>query len=483
MASPPPRSRWVRLIVGFTVLACLGVGGWYAIARAKSLLPESHSSADAPKTTPVAVEVVTPQPGGLARVCVQPGTIEPYAAADLYAKASGFLLEQQIEVNGVKEDVDIGTRVKKGDILARLWVPEYEKQVDRDDARVKAATAKIHQMEANLAAAEAETKAVLAAVAFAKVSVRAKTSYRKYREKQLARIKELVEQKALEGRLLDEQEDFYLSAVEAENAAKESVNTAEERAVAAASKITQAKADLEEAIASSRVAAAELAKSKVLLDYTVIRSPYNGVVTKRNFDVGEFIKSADQTGALPLLVVERTDVMRVIVQVPDRDIPFISMKATASVEIDSLPGVIFDTNGKTKLRLARSAKAEDPTTRTMRVEIDLKNPVDEDNPFGVLQHGMYGKVTLRLREGNPTAVRVPSLAVVGREGRGKGSVRVVRGEQIQTIPVSLGADNGVEVEILGGLTPTDQVVLRTLSPVNDGAMVAISGSKSLSAGH
>lgn len=466
--APAPRSR-IRLVLLPLVAVAIAAGGWFAVARAKTLFGDNHPADDERKPVSLATaEVITPRPGGLDRVCVQPGTVEPFEAADLYAKASGFLIEQT---------VDIGSRVKKGDVLARLSVPEYDKQVDRDEARVNAADAKVRQMAAHVLAAQAESKAADASVTFAKVSVRARTAYRKYREKQLNRIKDLVDQKALEGRLLDEQEDYYLSALEAENAAKESVSSAEERASAANSKIVQARADWDEAKAAAGVAAAELEKSKVLRDYTVIKSPYTGVVTRRTFHVGDFIKSADQGGTVPLLSVERTDVMRVIIQVPDRDVPFVSLGDPVVIEIDALPGVVFETRGDQTVAVSRWSDAEDPTTRTMRTEVDVKNSSN------LLRHGMYGRATLTLQRGAASAVRVPTGVIVKREVGKKGAVRVVRGDRVLTVPVVLGSDNGVEVEILSGLTLADQVVLRTSSPVDDGAQVVVSGTKSISASH
>src|SRR5262249_24243271 len=157
---------------------------------------------------------------------------------------------------------------------------------------------------------------------------------------------------------IDEQEDYYLSALEAENAAKEGVTTAEQRAAAAAATITQSKADVDEAKASARVAAAELDKSRVLVDYTNIRSPYTGVVPRRSFHVGDFIKSADQGRTTPLFSVERTDVMRVVVQVPDRDVPFVSLGDPAVIEIDALPGVVFESRGEDTVAVSRWSNAE-----------------------------------------------------------------------------------------------------------------------------
>ncbi|MFO0850691.1 MAG: efflux RND transporter periplasmic adaptor subunit [Gemmataceae bacterium] len=466
--------KWrVWCVIGTTLLFGVGAGVTYRASNggpAVDPFNTTAAAADHPSQVAapgVSVEVAYPRPGGIERVCIQPGSVEPYEAADLYAKASGFLVEQS---------VDIGSRVKAGDVLARIAVPEYEKQVQRDSARVKDADAKVKQMEAHLAAARSEAKAAEAAVTLAKVLVRAKSSYRQYREKQLTRFKELARERALEARVVDEQEDFYLSALEAENAAKEGINTAVERAATARAKIDQAAADLDEARAGVEVAAAELERTQVLLGYTVIKSPYTGVVTRRSFHLGDFVKSADQGGVTPVLSVERTDVMRVVVRVPDRDVPYVSLGDPAVIEIDALPGLVFETKGPNKVGVARWADAEDPQSRTMRTEVDVPNP------DGKLRHGMYGRVALTLSEGTPNAVRVPSAALSGKAEGGRGTVRVVRDGKARVIPVRYATDNGIEAEIISGLTPADRVIVRANGPLDDGTVVA-SGGAATSTGH
>ncbi len=457
----PNRSliRWPHIVLIVLVVAVLGAGGWYAYARSKPKGGESAPGGGTNEAPPVAVDVVHPQPGGIRRLSTQPGSVMPLEAASLYAKVSGFLAEQS---------VDIGSRVKQGQVLARISVPEFEKQVERDSARVNNAKAKVKQMEAHLVAAKAESRAADAAVVLATVLVKVKTHFRKYRETQLERIKSLVAKHALDDRTQDEQEEYYLSSVENENAARENVNTAQERAAAAKARITQAEADVEEARSEVGVAQAELAKSQVWLDYAVIRSPYTGVVTLRTFLVGDFIKAADQGGNQPLLTVESTDVMRVVIQVPDRDVPYVHLGAPAIVEIDALPGEVYETKGSNKVGISRWADAEDPTSRTMRTEVDVKNT------DGKLRHGMYGRATLILSEGTPNAVRVPSAALVGKAEGGRGAVRVVRDGKVHLVPVRYATDNGVEAEIVSGLTKTDQVIIRTTGPVEEGAAVSVS---------
>lgn len=461
MTTQPSSFRRSRLVLVLLAAAGIGAGGWAVATRDKSLSAREASAA--PAATQVTVEAIHPRAGGIDRMCVQPGTVEPFQSADLYSKVSGFLAEQT---------VNIGSRVKKGDVLARIAVPEQEKQVQRDRARLNAAEAKVRQMEAHVLAAESEAKSADASVALAKVMVRAKGSYRQYREKQLVRYKDLAKQQAIEPRVVDEQEDFYLSAQEAENEAKEAVNAATERAATARAKITQAKADLEQVKAEVGVASAELDRAVVLLDYAVVRSPYTGVVTRRSFQIGDFIKSADQGAATPLLSVERTDLMTVVVQVPDRDVPFVNVGDAAALVIDALGRQVFETRG-----VSRCAESEDPATRTMRTEIDVPNP------DGLLRRGMYGRVTLNLQSGAASAVRIPTAAVASRSGTNHGTVRVVRGDVVATLPVTLGADNGVEIEVVAGLSAADLVVIRSSGPVEDGTAVSVAGASAEPIGH
>jgi RND family efflux transporter MFP subunit len=221
----------------------------------------------------------------------------------------------------------------------------------------------------------------------------------------------------------------------------------------------------------------------VLLGYTVIRSPYDGVVTRRNFHPGkdgrpgDYIKSADHGGTVPLLTVERTDLMRVVVQVPERDVAFVDLGDPAAIELDALPGVALKTNGADKVAISRLAASEDPHTRMMRIEVHVKNPT------GKLRRGMYGRVTLILQTGSPEAVRIPSSALHGKAEGGRASVRVVRDDIAHIVPVRYGIDNGTEVEILSGLTAADRVVVRANGPIDNGTQVSMSPASSSKSGH
>lgn len=452
--------RWSRFVLIVFTFAILGVGGWYAFARANSPFGNGKTRPEAKPVAAVNVEVVSPLSVGLDRMCVQPGTLEPFAAADLYAKVSGFLVEQR---------VDIGSVVREGDVLARIAVPELEKQVQKDAAEVRRAEAKVVQVTAAITTARADLGATTAMIAFAKAEQKSKTAYRAYREKQRARINELVSKNAIEQKLVDEQEDQYEAAVGAELAAAESVNSAKQKEAAAQARLEQSQADLKYAEAELAVTKSQLEKSETLVSYAVIRSPYAGVVTRRSFHPGDFIKSAENGGdRTPLFTVERTDVMRLVIQVPDRDVPYVNAGDPVVVTLDALPGEKFHPASGTLIVVSRSAESEDTVTRMMRTEVDLKNV------GGRLRRGMYGRATITLNPGVATAVRIPSMALVGKAEGGKATVRVVRGDTVHILTVQYGTDNGSQVEILSGLTPVDKVVVRANGLVEQGTAVTVS---------
>lgn len=150
--------------------------------------------------------------------------------------------------------------------------------------------------------------------------------------------------------------------------------------------------------------------------------------------------------------------MRVVIQVPDLDVPLLDVGDKVIVAVDALKGKEFPG------AVARLGKSEDPTTRTMRVEVDIRNP------DGLLVEGMYGRATIELQP--PTEnLTVPASCVVSHAGRGKATLFVVRDGRARRTPVTLGGDDGTSVEILSGVGPLDNVVLRPGSTLDDGASV------------
>ena len=454
-----PQSNVRRWWWGAAVVILIGAGiavwtiGFGGRPKLNGDSPRHSSDSTSYSSGPTKVDVVTPKPGGIPRLCVQPGTLEPFESAELYAKVSGFLIET----------VDIDKEVHRGDVLARISVPEYEKQVAKDKALVANADAKVKQMEAQLTATQSEEKAAKQMITLAKIVMKSKGVYRSYRLKQLERIKALYADSAVDAKLVDESMDHYEAALEAENAAAEAITTNELKWDAAKAKVAQSQADLEEAKSAVNVAKAELERAEVLLGYTVITSPYDGVVTKRNFNRGDSIRAFDAGGTgMPIVAVDRTDLMRCVVQVPNSDVPYVDIGDEAEITFDAMPGRVFSA------KVARSARALDAQTRTMRTEIDLPNDHKQ------FVRNMYAHVVIRLSDGLPSTMRIPSAAIIGKEKDGVGARgRVVENHRWHIAKVKTGMDNGSEVEIIKGLAPTDRVVLHASGPVEEGTEVEI----------
>ena len=455
--------RWWWAALPVAVVAA--GAGWYVFAG-----PGKTARGDdaRPGTSPAApagvpVEVVHPKAGGIERTVTQPGTAETYEGADLYSKVSGFLAEQT---------VDIGTRVKKGQLLARISVPEYDREVERNAAKLGNARAKVEQAKARVTVAEADARAAQKMIGYARSEVQSRTAARVYHEKQYKRIQELNVQQAVDARVADEKQDQFEASQGAELASRERVGAVEAQAEGAAAKIIQAKADLTEAVSEVAVAQAELDKSRVWQEYELIKAPSDGVVTKRTFLVGDFVRAADGgAGHAPVLAVERTDVFRVVVPVPDRDVPYTDVGDEALVQFDALPGKTY------KAVVSRFADAEDPGTRTMRTEVDVPNT------DGKLRRGMYGVTTLVLQAGAKNAVRVPSAALVTRHPDGTAEVRVVRDGKAHLVTVVVGQDNGIEVEVTGEVSAADRVITRAQGAVAEGTAVRTSDQDSPGGGH
>ncbi len=437
--------------LGVVAVAGLALGGYHFAPETTSAAGEISQSTEQDDEG-VHVEVIHPAQGGLERTTTQPGSVQAYERARIYAAVSGYLKMQA---------VDIGDRVTKGQLLAKIDVPELEKQVKQYKAGLQQARAKVRQMEARVATARADLLAKKAKIKQADANIKSASAWLRFRKKQYERMASLLKLDSIDGRLVDEHQERYEAAVEAENAAKAARDTAVADEAAADANILQAQADVLEANAEVMVDEARIERGELMVAFSEIRSPCDGVITQRSMLPNEYVRAANESGtAAPLLSVERTDLFRVVVQVPDRDVPFTDPGDPAVIEIDALSGKKFPA------KVSRLARSEDPDTRLMRVEIDLPNPKGE------ICRGMYGRVTIILDrpEGQ---VSLPSSCLVRKvEGEGP-SVFVVRDNHAHRVRVKITADNGVWCAVSEGLSAKDDVVLKPVTGLTDGAEVVV----------
>jgi multidrug efflux pump subunit AcrA (membrane-fusion protein) len=113
----------------------------------------------------------------------------------------------------------------------------------------------------------------------------------------------------------------------------------------------------------------------------------------------------------------------------------------------------------------------------MRTEVDLPNT------DGQLREGMYGRVTVILQPASPNSVTIPSSGLLSQTGKGEGSVFVVRDGKAHKVEVHVGHDNGVDTEILSGLTPDDQVITSYNGTLTEGTPVKAELRKVVQDGH
>jgi HlyD family secretion protein len=354
------------------------------------------------------VAVVTPIRQTIYRLIQQPGYIRPYEETPIYSKIAGYV--QEITV-------DKGSQVHKGDLLIKLWVPEMEQDLAAKEAQVEQARAGVRQSEEGLKAAAADVNTAAALVSESKANVaQSEAEFSRWTaeyERAQALLKREVfdKQTTIEARDQMQQSDAGRARARAKQVAAEA-NLIESKA-----KYGKAQADLQAAHSMLRVAEAQKNQSEAWLDYRNIRAPFDGIVTLRNVHTGHFLQSSSSgttnKAAEPLLVMMRMDVMRVVVQVPERDAVLVRDGDLASAAFQALPGRVFPNRRASSAndgnfvtypnKVTLLSWSFDDRARTLSVEIHIPNT------DGELRPGMYANVTIRSRVKN--AITLPAEAV------------------------------------------------------------------------
>jgi HlyD family secretion protein len=224
-------------------------------------------------------------------------------------------------------------------------------------------------------------------------------------------------------------------------------------------RLESANVDLKVADSRIRVAQTELERLEAMVGFATIRAPFDGIVTKRWLDRGATVKDP----GIPLLSLMRTDKVRVLIDVPERDVPFIKVDSltdketlgnAVTVQIPALREAVGI--GEFKGTVTLRASALDPVTRTMRCEVHLPNKEE------YLKHQMTGSATILLAERNvmtlPSSALVRNGSVVEIYYVGDPTGSPPKGI-VKRMEVELGLDNGQRVEVISAnLTGREQVV-------------------------
>ena len=366
-----------KLRLGFLIiLVILMTSGGFALFRkhseAKDLAVQTKNNTQHYAST------VHPEANGEGQTIALPATLLGQIESPISARASGYLL---------RWTKDIGSPVKKGDLLAEISSPELEQQLNQ---------------------AQASKQQLQSALQLAKVTV--------------DRWHALLEQKAVSQQEFDERRSHY-----------------------------------EQAASNLNVAEANVQRLKELLAYTRITAPFDGVITRRNVNIGDLI-DAGNSGSKPLFILTQSSSLRAYVYVPQAYAKNIKEGQTVVFRLAESP------NRKFSAVVTRTARAIDPASRSLQVEISVTNP------SGELLPGSYIEVQVTAHHRAGIVVPVNTLLL---RGEGPRVATVDAQGKVKLKAVELGKDFGAKVEVISGITPNDELVLNPSDDLSDGDMLTI----------
>ncbi|WP_395665296.1 efflux RND transporter periplasmic adaptor subunit [Methylocella sp.] len=294
------RRRLAFLLGAFALVA---VGGLVAVGAASRASRSGLAAAAVEERRALVptVRAATMTEVAAPRKLLLTGNMAPFESATIYARATGYIAERR---------VDIGSKVKKGDVLAVIAAPELDHQLEQAKAQLLQNQAAVRQAEAS-------------------------ADLGKLTDQRTARL-------VAKGWSSEQQGDTDRLTLE--------------------SRVAQV------AVAKANVAAQEAAVNRLrqLTEFKQIVAPFDGVVTNRLIDVGSLV-TADAASGTPLFQLARADKLRVQVFAPQSAAFGLKDGDPAKITVAELPGRVFAG------RVARNAAALSPGTRTLLVEIDVDN--------------------------------------------------------------------------------------------------------------
>ncbi|MBV9507871.1 MAG: efflux RND transporter periplasmic adaptor subunit [Acidobacteriia bacterium] len=405
---PSPRKArfaWLLLLVLAVFTAVLVTSGIRTRIKAASAVKQETLELAVP-----VVSVVHPKLGALKNEVVLPGNIQAYTDSPIYARSSGYLK---------KWYVDIGGRVKAGQLLADIEAPEIDQQVLQAKANVQQAEAALEQARA--------------------------THQQGKTNEELARVTaERWKNLAARGAVSRQENDQYQAQYEA---ALANIQALEKAVTAAQSNVTSSQANL--------------SRLEQMQGFEQVRAPFDGVITARNTDVGALINSGNGGAAQELFHMAATGRLRVYVNVPQAYSRSATPGVTADLTLAEFP------NRRFQGTLVRTAESIDASTRTLLTEFAV------DNGSGALLPGAYAQVHFKLSNAAPALVLPVNALIFRSDGLQVGVLR--QGDKAELVNITLGRDFGSEVEVTSGITQSDLVIANPPDSLTSGTTVRVAG--------
>jgi RND family efflux transporter MFP subunit len=357
--------------------------------------------------TPPAVSVAIAQTGSIANQLTVAGVFQAFQEIDVHGKVSGYIRHIY---------VDIGDRVRKGQTLAVLEVPELQAEVAGAEAGITQTQQNILRLQNEVAREQAGYAAVHA---------------------NYVRLKQA-----------SDQQPGLVAAQELDDAlAKDG---------SAASQVDAAKSAVAAAQGQLGVSRAENLRVSSMEQYATITAPYNGVVIMRYADTGALIPAGTAEGLNQAVVrLAQSDVMRLRMPVPERDVPLVHVGSQVTVHVQAtgqqFPGTVV-----------RYTRDVSNATRTMLTEVDV------NNADLTLTPGMYADVTFNLEQKN-NALIVPASSII--QGDQPSVMLVDSNNRVQKRLVVLGIGSANSQEVSSGLQPGDRIIIGGQSELQLGQQV------------
>jgi RND family efflux transporter MFP subunit len=363
--------------------------------------------ADAQQVVAVGVTPVVKKT--LSRQITLSSELVPFEEIDVYAKESGYVQ---------KLNVDYGTHVKQGQVMATLEIPELEAQLQEDQAEIKNAMNQVSRADNELKRYAAQYKAL---------------------HLQYTRLNSVFENQP-------------------GIVAQQEVDDAQGKDLAAASQVDAGQAALQATQSQLSVARAKLAHDQTLFDYAKITAPFSGVVTQRYANLGTLVQAGtnSSTQAMPIVRLSQDALFRLVIPVPESYVRYIHVGDHVDVRVPSL-------NRTFPGKVARFSVDVTADTRTMHTEVDVPNPQR------VLLPGLYADAELETDQKE----NVPTVPIQALNHQGdKTTVFVAnRDGVLEDRAVQVGLQTSSDAEIISGLNEGEQVVVSDRSGLKPGQKV------------
>jgi RND family efflux transporter MFP subunit len=335
--------------------------------------------------------------GNIAHTLSLAGQFQAYQVVDVHPKVSGFMR---------KINVDIGDKVRKGDTLAVLEVPELQAQLDATGFDMEQAKSEILRAQHEIKRAEAIHAA----------------------------------------EHLDYQRLFDTSKAQPGLVAQQEIDDAQSKDLSSASQVDAAKAAADAAQQHEQAARANNERVQAIQNYTNVAAPIDGVVVWRYADTGALIQSGTNSNQqdLPIIRLAQSQLLRLRMPIPEDDVQYVHMGDPMQIRIDSL-------NRSITGKVVRFTRSVDFETRTMETEVDV------DNRDLSIAPGMYANAKLQLASANDV-LTIPIEAIVIRGDQQ--TVYVLGADNhVHMRNVTVGLRGSKLAEIKSGLEQSERVIV------------------------